>query len=1053
MNVQDPLIDHRGYDDIVTQTEDLVKAELASVQLVWDPSSPDLASALIRIFSRMVQHVVDNLNQVPNQHFLSFLDLIGARRAPPRPARAALTFSIVKDADDDAIVPAGTQVASPPGEGETEEVLFETDRELVVSRALLTAVVVHRPDLDSYADRSPETPDGCPVLEADLTIEHSLFVDGGDLLALPVGTALTVEIGLPPDPLPPTWTSLLIAWTYWDGNVWQPLPGVISSVEGLGEERRQIAEFTLSVPIEPSLVNGQTGRWLRATLTSPLLAAEVDNVPVVDGIAIGAALTRSGLAADAAFAGRTSIDLSLDFRPFGEQPRIGDAFYLASAEVFSKGDAQVTLTITQSEAAVPAAERDDGDDPTLIWEVWTSSGWLEVGRSNRTDGNLKPLPLSEDDTPYDPDPSPYDFDDGTLALTQDGDVTFTLKDAAANVASLSYQGITSSWLRVRIAKGAQVYGSGVSFTTQIIQVAGPNDTTVDVPISVLSDNGYRPPVIASIALGYVHTPSRPVSAVLTLNDFDYDDHTDDNAGGFIPFTHLEGDGPSLYLGFDPAFSNRSASLFVEIAPPAPFAVAASALLDVPGGLTIAIFAWEYSAPSGAWTRLGVEDETEGFQRSGMVRFAGPVDLTRRPLFGKDLYWLRARLVEGTFTVSPLLRCIKTNTVAAFQATTITDEVLGSSIGSPDQAFSLAQTPVLSGQRIQVLEPAAPQETERAALVLAGGADAIVPAFDEGGDSVGVWVTWSEASDFHTSDSRDRHYTLNHMTGQILFGDGVRGLVPPSGAGNVRASFYRAGGGSRGNRAIGTITGLKTTVANVAGVTNTVPSVGGTDMGSVAEQKELGPRTLRHGHYAICSEDFEDMAREASTDVVRARAVTPHFDPVAQTSPAASLPAGSVLLIVVPSGAGARPIPPPALIEDVRRYIEARCPPAVSLRVSGPDWVRVTAQVTLVASSPEASDEIVAEARAALQRYLHPLTGGPEGRGWDFGAVPHTSDLYPMLGRLAGVDHIRRLTLAYEVESAPDTWVTFSESTPPDVLHRVLIFSGSHAIDIYAGTGG
>src|SRR4051794_30846974 len=113
MSLREPLIDPRGYDDLVAETETLVKAELGAVQLVWDRPAdrPDLASALIRIFARMATHVVDNLNQVPDQHFLAFLDLIGAQRRPPRPASAALTFAIASGAPTDAIVPAGTRVA------------------------------------------------------------------------------------------------------------------------------------------------------------------------------------------------------------------------------------------------------------------------------------------------------------------------------------------------------------------------------------------------------------------------------------------------------------------------------------------------------------------------------------------------------------------------------------------------------------------------------------------------------------------------------------------------------------------------------------------------------------------------------------------------------------------------------------------------------------------------------------------------------------------------------------------------------------------------------
>jgi hypothetical protein len=1048
MRTREPLIDHRGYDDVVAQTEELVKAELGAVQLTWSRpgARPDMASALIRIFARMAQHVIDNLNQVPNQYFLTFLDLIGAGRTPPRPARAPLTFALAEGAPATAVVPAGARAAAPPPEGEEDEVVFETERALVVHKAALAAVFVDRPDLDLYAERSPESASGCLAPEEDQSGEHSLFVDGGDLLALPAGTKVRVEVGLG-ELLPPTWTELPITWSYWDGGAWQPLPEVSPQVvEDVEGEARQIGEFELPAPIAPSLVNSRQGRWLRARLDTPLLAAEVSNVPEITDITLGTEFASDELAGDAAFAGTVPLDLSLDFWPFGERPRIGDAFLLASAEVLGKPGAQVTLRFTRSQAALAPAS---GDDPTLVWETWTSGGWLEIGRSSLTHGSLQPLPLGSANTPYAPDASPHHFSDGTLAFSQSGDVKFTLPDT---IAPLSLRGITGSWLRVRIAKGNQVYGSGVRFVPDTIDVAGPNGTTVHVPISVLVDNGYRPPVLAGVSLSYEHTLSRPVSAIVTLNDFEYVARAADGGAGFIPFTHAVGDGPALYLGFDVPFANESASLLLDMAPPPPLAVGATALLDV-AGLGAAVFAWEYSAAEGGFTRLGAEDETLGLRRSGMLRFVGPADLGARRLFGRELHWLRARLVDGDFSAVPRLRCVRTNTVWARQATAITDEVLGSSSGSSGQAFKLAQTPVLPGQRIQVLEPAPPPPAEQAAITLAEGADAIVPAFDEGGDPLGVWVTWSEVSNFHTAGSRDRYYLVNRATGQVLFGDGTHGLIPPPGRSNVRARAYEAGGGSRGNLPAGAITGLKTTAPHVEGVTNTVPSVGGADLGSVAQQKELGPRKLRHGGYAITREDFEDLAREASPDVARARAVTPSFDPVAHTTPTPSLVAGSVLVIVIPFGAEARPVPAPPLLEAVRSHLGPRCSPVVSLRVSGPDWVRITARVEIVPASLEAAGGLVATARAAIAAYLHPLTGGPKGQGWEFGRLPQASDVYAILTAIQGVDHIQNLAVLHEQESSPGEWAELPESTPADALHRVLCFSGSHVIDIVSGSGG
>ncbi|HXU35000.1 MAG TPA: hypothetical protein VN937_01465, partial [Blastocatellia bacterium] len=66
----------------------------------------------------------------------------------------------------------------------------------------------------------------------------------------------------------------------------------------------------------------------------------------------------------------------------------------------------------------------------------------------------------------------------------------------------------------------------------------------------------------------------------------------------------------------------------------------------------------------------------------------------------------------------------------------------------------------------------------------------------------------------------------------------------------------------------------------------------------------------------------------------------------------------------------------------------------------------------------------------ISRFLHPLVGGFEGEGWDFGRKPHLSDLYYLIEAIPGVDHITSLVMNMtgDVDS-----------------ERNLIASGSHEV--------
>src|SRR4029079_2253889 len=114
MTMDAPKLDDRSLDDIVAQTESLTTAYTAQTQYgPWRASSDgtlDLGGALIRLFGRMVDHLVQPLNLVPNKHQLAFTQLLGAAPIPPRAARAAITFQLAPG-DGTNEVPAGAQDA------------------------------------------------------------------------------------------------------------------------------------------------------------------------------------------------------------------------------------------------------------------------------------------------------------------------------------------------------------------------------------------------------------------------------------------------------------------------------------------------------------------------------------------------------------------------------------------------------------------------------------------------------------------------------------------------------------------------------------------------------------------------------------------------------------------------------------------------------------------------------------------------------------------------------------------------------------------------------
>jgi len=79
-------------------------------------------------------------------------------------------------------------------------------------------------------------------------------------------------------------------------------------------------------------------------------------------------------------------------------------------------------------------------------------------------------------------------------------------------------------------------------------------------------------------------------------------------------------------------------------------------------------------------------------------------------------------------------------------------------------------------------------------------------------------------------------------------------------------------------------------------------------------------------------------------------------------------------------------------------------------VSGPDYLGVDVNAAVAPLDPAAAGSVEQGARAALATFLHPLTGGPDGRGWAPGRAVFLSDVAEALGRVPGLDYVQELAL-------------------------------------------
>jgi hypothetical protein len=79
-------------------------------------------------------------------------------------------------------------------------------------------------------------------------------------------------------------------------------------------------------------------------------------------------------------------------------------------------------------------------------------------------------------------------------------------------------------------------------------------------------------------------------------------------------------------------------------------------------------------------------------------------------------------------------------------------------------------------------------------------------------------------------------------------------------------------------------------------------------------------------------------------------------------------------------------------------------------VVGPDYLPIGVEAAIAPVHPAEAGTVFEAVMAALQRFLHPLTGGPDGQGWPFGRDVYLSDVAPLLEAVAGVDYVATVNL-------------------------------------------
>src|SRR5687768_8474181 len=137
MTLAVPNLDDRRFQDLV----DEAKKRIPYYCKDWtDHNVSDPGITLIELFAWMVEILLYRVNQVPDLHYIKFLEMLGIRLNSPVPAKAPVTFWLTAPQSLAVVIPAGTEVASTQTETE-RSIVFTTDTDLQINPPQLDTIV------------------------------------------------------------------------------------------------------------------------------------------------------------------------------------------------------------------------------------------------------------------------------------------------------------------------------------------------------------------------------------------------------------------------------------------------------------------------------------------------------------------------------------------------------------------------------------------------------------------------------------------------------------------------------------------------------------------------------------------------------------------------------------------------------------------------------------------------------------------------------------------------------------------------------------------------
>ncbi len=429
-----------------------------------------------------------------------------------------------------------------------------------------------------------------------------------------------------------------------------------------------------------------------------------------------------------------------------------------------------------------------------------------------------------------------------------------------------------------------------------------------------------------------------------------------------------------------------------------------------------VLKWEYLAKDykggKVWKHIDIIDDTDNFAHTETITFIGKNDFVEDSIFGVTGYFLRVVNPDKKYSnqdnvsTRPVINNIKFNAVKIVQTDTRLPEFFWINSGEENKLCKLSNKNVTQVE-VWIDEFNKISSSEQDKFLKFYSRDEVEPEYNELGQLEKLWVKWKPVPNLVAYGVTDRVYEIDYPKGEILFGNGRNGKIPPEQYNESIKIKYSICYGTKGNIEANEIRDFEKSIKNVTKVYNISPIMGGIDKETIDNAASRTFGQISSGSRLVSLNDFEDSIKFYDRNIYKVRCLS-HIDEYNNKSMGVT----SVAILPRIYMQGYEKFQ--GIKNRIWDFIDQRAPAALAnssrLRIFEVSYVETIVNLDVIIEDFNYYQVVYSGIESRLKQFLDPVSGNFSGEGWEIGEFPRKEFIYNFIKTVPHIKWIKSINI-------------------------------------------